>query len=204
AAFSWLTVMAMWFCGLSAVTWCSRVMFAFARDNGLPASTLLRRVSKKHQTPAAAIWLCIVLAFAAAVYSGADAVVTSISVIALYFSYVIPVFLGWRAQRRGAVVERGPWHLGRYSSPVNLVAILWVAFISFILSLPDDIRAGKTVAAFAVLLALWYLISERRRFKGPEWSRSRTAMRSPADPEVGQVDRADAQALGADSTSIER
>ena len=71
-------------CGLSAVTWCSRVIYAFRADNGLPASTLWRRVSRKHQTPAGN-WLCVVVAFAAAVYSGAYSVVTSISVIALYF-----------------------------------------------------------------------------------------------------------------------
>ena len=34
--FSALAAMAMWFCGLSAVTWSSRVIWAFARDDGLP------------------------------------------------------------------------------------------------------------------------------------------------------------------------
>jgi amino acid transporter len=171
AAFSWLTAMAMWFCGLSAVTWCSRVIFAFARDDGLPASRLWRRVSPKLQTPGPAIWLCVVVAFLAAVYSGAYSVVTSISVIALYFSYVIPVYLGWRARLRGEGIVRGPWHLGKYDSAINIIALLWVAFISVILSLPDGMRAGKTVAAFAVLLGLWYVLGERRRFQGPSWTR---------------------------------
>ena len=31
-----LAAMAMWFCGLSAVTWTSRVIYAFARDGGMP------------------------------------------------------------------------------------------------------------------------------------------------------------------------
>ena len=171
AVFSWLTVMAMWFCGLSAVTWCSRVLYAFARDEGLPASRMWRRVSPKHQTPGHAIWLCVTVAFVAAVYSGAYAVVTSISVIALYFSYVIPVYLSWRATRRGEPVERGPWHLGRYHPTINLLAILWVLFISVILSLPDGMRAGRTVLAFTALLVLWFLIRERRRFRGPAWAR---------------------------------
>jgi amino acid transporter len=167
SVFSVLVVMAMWFCGLSAVTWCSRVIYAFSRDNGMPASGLWRKVSKKQLTPAPAIWLSVAAAFLAAVYSGAYSVITSISVIALYFSYVLPVFLCWRARRKGAFVDKGPWHLGRFSSAINLIAIAWVAFISIILSLPDDFRAGKTIAVFTIVLSLWYVARERSRFPGP-------------------------------------
>jgi amino acid transporter len=168
--FSALVAMAMWFCGLSAVTWCSRVVYAFSRDGGLPASNLFKRVNQKHQTPAPAIWLCVVVAFVAALYSGAYSVVTSISVIGLYFSYIIPVILAFRARQQDSnALPKGPWNLGRYSSVINLIAILWVAFISVILSLPDDMRAGKAIAGLTVLLVLWYAISEHKRFKGPAW-----------------------------------
>ena len=51
--FTALAAMAMWFCGLSAVTWSSRTIYAFARDNGMPGSVLWRRVSAKYRTPAA-------------------------------------------------------------------------------------------------------------------------------------------------------
>jgi amino acid transporter len=165
--FSALVVMAMWFCGLSAVTWSSRVIYAFSRDNGMPASRLWRHVSKKHLTPAPAIWLSVAVAFLAAVYSGAYSVITSLSVIALYFSYVIPVYLAWRARRRAIHTDKGPWHLGRFSSAINLIALAWVAFISVILSLPDNMRAGKTIAAFIILLTISYLARERKRFPGP-------------------------------------
>jgi hypothetical protein len=40
-------------------------------------------------------------------------------------------------------------------------------FISIVLSTPDNMRPGKTIAGFVVLLVLWYLLRERRRFKGP-------------------------------------
>jgi amino acid transporter len=168
--FSALAAMAMWFCGLSAVTWCSRVVYAFARDGGLPAAKLFKRVNHKHQTPAPAIWLCVLVAFAAALYSGAYSVVTSISVIGLYFSYIIPIILVFRIRLTNPkAVQKGPWNLGRYSTMINLIAIIWVAFISVILSLPDERRAGKAIAGLTILLVLWYAISERRRFKGPAW-----------------------------------
>src|SRR5205085_8986632 len=165
--FSALASVAMWFCGLSAVTWSSRVVYAFARDDGLPASRLWRGVSRKHQTPAAAIWLSVIVAWLAAVYSGAYQTITAISVIGLYVSYIIPVYLSWRSRMKKGQTIRGPWHLGKLSAAVNLVAIIWVAFISVILSLPDQMRAGKAVVVFAALLGLFYFARERRRFPGP-------------------------------------
>jgi amino acid transporter len=167
--FSALAVMAMWFCGLSAVTWCSRVVFAFSRDGGLPGSNLWRRVSAKHQTPGYAIWLCVVTAFLAALWSGAYSVVTSISVIGLYLSYTIPIYLALRSKWSGRGFEKGPWHLGRYGSLINLIAIVWVAFIGVILSLPENGRAGKAILGVLILLSIWYWLRERHRFKGPDW-----------------------------------
>jgi amino acid transporter len=182
ALFSMLVVMAMWFCGLSAVTWCSRVVYAFSRDNGMPASDLWKKVSKRHMTPAPAIWLCIVVAFIAAVYSGAYSVVTSISVIGLYFSYTIPIFLRLRKRIIGGTSPQGPWNLGRYSYIINIIAIIWMAFIAVILSLPENGRAGKTIIAVTIMLVFWYALSERRRFRGPAFSATSIAeIQSPPD-----------------------
>lgn len=167
--FSGLAAMAMWFCGLSAVTWSSRVIWAFARDEGMPASYVWRRVSRKHSTPVSAIWLCAIAAFLGAVYSGAYAVITSISTIALYLSYILPVVLHLRA---GSNLERGPWHLGAFSRAINVIAILWVVFLSIILSLPDNYRAGKSLLALCAVLGIWYLAYERQRFPGPVWSQA--------------------------------
>lgn len=180
--FSALVAMAMWFCGLSAVTWSSRVIWAFARDEGMPLSALWKKVSHRHSTPAPAIWLCVVTAFLAAIYSGAYAVVTSISTIGLYLSYIIPVWLAWRLRSRGGVIERGPWHLGRYSMAINFIAILWVIFLSIVLSIPDNQRTGKTLVAFTLLLTLWYLFSERKRFTGPAWAANTGAIQKKESP----------------------
>ncbi|HJQ23640.1 MAG TPA: amino acid permease [Blastocatellia bacterium] len=182
--FSAMVSVAMWFCGLSAVTWCSRVVYAFARDEGLPASRLWRRVSRKHQTPSAAIWLSVVVAWLAAVSSGAYQTVTAISVIGLYLSYVIPVYLSWRNRLKTGETMRGPWHLGKFSGAINLVALVWVAFISVVLCFPDDMRAGKAIIVLAALLGIFYLARERRRFPGPAFQSGTADDRQPrADAE---------------------
>ncbi len=169
SAFSWLAAIAMWFCGLSAVTWSSRVIWAFARDEGMPLSNIWKRVSPKHSTPVYTIWLCVIAAFLGAAYSGAYAVVTSISTIGLYISYIIPVVLLVVARSKGNTIERGPWHLGNYSLFINVIAIVWVIFLSIVLSIPDNNRAGKTLLAVTLLLGLWYALHERKRFAGPAW-----------------------------------
>jgi len=167
-AVSVLTAMAMWFCGLSAVTGCSRVIYAFARDGGMPLANVFKKVEKQHHTPTAAIWVTVCAAFAAAVYSGAYAVLTSISVISLYFAYITPVYLSWRGRYVTPLVK-GPWHLGRFSHTINLMAILWTVFISGVVSVANDMRAGKTMVGVLLVLALWYYFRERHRFTGPAW-----------------------------------
>ena len=165
-----LAAMAMWFCGLSAVTWSSRTIYAFARDGGIPGSTMWKRVSRRYSTPGPAIWLCVIVAFLTTISSGTYAVVTSVSVIGLYFSYIIPVYLAWRARGTWSEAPRGPWHLGRFGSSINLVAILWVVFITVILSIPNGMLAGKAIAGLTILLSVWFVLFERRRFRGPAWA----------------------------------
>jgi amino acid transporter len=164
-AMSWLAVLAMWFCGVTCITSISRVIYAFARDGGMPLSKLWRKVDAKHSTPGPAIWLSAGTAFFVAVWSSAFSAMTSMSTVGLYVSYILPVYLGWRARRAGAWVERGPWHLGRSSNAVNLIAIGWTGFICVILVMPPNQVAGETMLGILALLTVWYLISERRRFK---------------------------------------
>ena len=78
--------------------------------------------------------------------------------------------LSERLRGTAAEAPRGPWHLGRFGSSINLVAILWVVFITVILSIPDGMRAGKTIAGLTILLSAWYVGSERHRFQGPAWA----------------------------------
>jgi len=163
-----LTALAMWFCGLAAVTSVSRAFYAFARDRGLPLSSLWSRISPRHQTPAYAIWLSVALAFAAMVYSGAYAVVTAISVVGFYLSYIIPVYLGWRKKRLW-ISKRGPWHLGNSSDAVNLAAVVWTVFICTIMVLPPNSRAGLGIAAAILVLFALHRLSGEHKVRKPAW-----------------------------------
>jgi amino acid transporter len=162
-------MLAMWFCGLSCITSCSRTIYAFARDNGLPGSSLWKRVSSIHGTPDAAIWVTVVLAFLALAYSKAYSVVTSISVVTFYIAYLMPVYL---ALRRPGWQKDAVWNLGRWSKLVALLSLAWGIFIFVIMILPPNAMAAKSLAALAVLLLILYFARARSQYAGPEWART--------------------------------
>jgi hypothetical protein len=70
---------------------------------------------------------------------------------------------------------RGPWHLGRWSRPIGIVAVTWVVFITVLFMLPQ--ASPVTVKNFnyapiAVLVVLgfagiWWLVSAKKWFTGP-------------------------------------
>lgn len=169
-AMLWVVVVAMWFCGLSSVTANSRMIFAFARDRGLPGWRWFSTVSPRFRTPAAAVWLAVVVALVFAISAEKLPIITGVSTIALYISYGIPILLKLRAHARGVWTGQhfGPWHLGRWSVPVNVVALIWIAFISVLFVAPPNQVTGYIFAGCLVALAMYWFAWDRHRFQGPQ------------------------------------
>jgi amino acid transporter len=115
-----LASMAMWFCGLSCVTSASRALYSLARDHGTPWPAFFSRVNPRHGTPGPAIWAIVAASIAAMAWSGAVAIVTSLSTVALYIAYVVPVILGLRARLGGSLsgptLPNGGWGVGAFPS----------------------------------------------------------------------------------------
>ncbi len=163
-----LLVLAMWFCGLSAVTSISRTIYAFARDQGVPLSKVWSSISPRHQTPVAAIWLSVGLAFIALVYSGTYSVVASISVVGFYLSYIIPVFLGWRRKSQWAG-KRGAFHLGSHSNLINAIAVAWTVFVCILMVMPPNVRAGLAILGMMAALFVLHFFTGPHEIRKPLW-----------------------------------
>ena len=155
---------AMWLCGLASVTSMGRMWYAFARDDGMPGSSLLKRVSGKHRTPVWAIVITSLLAVLVCLYAAAFYVVTSISTIALYLAYVIPIFLNVRKRVDPALT---PWSLRRFGPLINGIAIAWCVFIAIVFMLPPNELVLWTMVAVGVLMAVYWAAWSRQRFRGP-------------------------------------
>jgi amino acid transporter len=183
---------AMAFCGLSSVAAAGRMLFAFSRDDGLPASGWLKKVSHRYRTPAnslAAIvvvaWLFSVAAFA--VGGGtAIVIVTAISTIFLYAAYGVCIYLG--ATTSEWIKERA-WSLGRWSKPIAWVAVFWCVVLMGLFSFPTSGNISWPFMVITIVLLLVYYFGwARKRFQGPR--------RMGADAQLTEIEKEFNQAAG--------
>ena len=154
-------------CGLACLTSTSRMMFAFARDGGLPASDMLRKVHPTLKTPVAAVWVCAILAIAATLYAAAFSVLAVGCAVFLYISYIMPTAAGILAEGK-TWTHKGPFNLGGLSKPVAVLAVLGGAFLIFVgVQPPNEKVLYVTIAMLVVMGVFWFLLGEKKRFKGP-------------------------------------
>ncbi|KAF9043773.1 APC amino acid permease [Hymenopellis radicata] len=166
----------MFFCGTFSITSNSRMMYAFARDGGIPGSKFFAYVNTKWKSPIRTVWLACTLSFILGLPSLGSTVAfsaaTSIATIGLYISYAIPI--GLRVLNRDQFV-RGPFHLGKFSYPIALTAVVWIMFISIAFILPqvnpvDSETFNYSIVAVGIVVIYsvsFWLLSARKWFTGP-------------------------------------
>lgn len=114
----------------------TRTIFAFSRDELLPLSYIWTKIMPQTGTPILAVWfsvfLCIVINLIGLSSYAAIAGVFNVCAIALDWSYCIPIFCKIIF---GQFVP-GPWHLGKFSTFINVYACLWTLFVSIIFIMP--------------------------------------------------------------------
>ncbi len=162
---------AMAFCGLSAVAAAGRMLYAFARDDGVPSSGWLKKVSHRYRTPVNSLIGITVVAWVFTVLAGvvgggtAIVIVTAISTIFLYAAYGIAIYLGATTQEW---LKERVWSLGRWSRPVAALALFWVIVLMILFSFPTsgNISWPFMIGTVAFLL-VYYFGWARRGFQGP-------------------------------------
>ena len=162
---------AMSFCGLSSVASAGRMLFAFARDDGMPGSGWLKKVNHQYRTPANSLIAMVVGAFiltVVAFLSGggtAIVIVTAISTIFLYAAYGITIYLGLTTKEW---ISHRVWSLGRWSRPIAMIALFWVIVLMILFSFPTSGNISITFMLITVvLMAIYYFGWAKSRFQGP-------------------------------------
>ncbi|MCJ1389693.1 hypothetical protein MMC18_002550 [Xylographa bjoerkii] len=170
----------LFFVGQGCTVASSRVVYAYSRDGALPGSRWLKKVNHTTHTPVYAVWFVLTLGallgllmFASPVAIGA---VFSIGAIAQYVAFTIPIAL--KLFVVGDKFRPGPWHLGRFSKPVGVVACAYVVLMVPVLCFPsvkgadlNTLNMNYTCLIYGGVMSLallWYAVDARKWFKGPK------------------------------------
>ncbi|KAI5857151.1 amino acid/polyamine transporter I [Tricharina praecox] len=167
--------------GTTAImTTASRLMWAFARDGGLPFSPWLAHVHTGLGIPlnALVVTYVVVLIYGLLFFAGAAALnaLVSASIVSLGISYAFPTFVNMCGGRRRLPKNR-PFRMPEpVAWVVNFIGVAFVAVTTVLFCLPPG---GPTVTkqtmnytvlalGIVVIIAVGdYFLDGKRRFKGP-------------------------------------
>ncbi|MBB4683487.1 APC family permease [Amycolatopsis jiangsuensis] len=159
-------------CLIANMAVATRMTFALSRDNMLPASRGLQKVTSRSRAPARAI------IFVAAVAIGLnllnDGLVGQIYAmvgLTYYLVYGLTLIATAIASRRGRIpaARPGVFDLGRWLNPIVVLGLLWCAAVVTALTVPEDNRQNAITAAVVLGVGfLWWVLVLRRRLKNGE------------------------------------
>jgi urea carboxylase system permease len=185
---------AIFVCCLSIMAATIRLCFGMSRDNQLPISRPLAKVSPRLHTP---IWTCIVVALLAAVpflqFSGAGTIAIAATAM-IYFAYFLGNIAILRARTRGFPKTTAPFRLGRWGLLVNILGLVYgaamlinfawpraasnptpnqtvvggVQLLDFHIAFLNKIPILWTVFAFVIIIGvIYYLVTGRSKEFAP-------------------------------------
>ncbi len=158
-------VIVNYLCALAGLTSTSRMMYAFSRDGGLPASRFFSHINPVTRAPTYAIWGAIVLAFLSTLYADAFLILATGCAVFLYISYIIPVTAGFFAEGK-TWKEKGPFNLGVWSKPVAIASAVGVGLLTLTGFFPPNIRVFYLTVAMVIILPIIWVAGVRNTFEG--------------------------------------
>ncbi|HUW78359.1 MAG TPA: amino acid permease [Candidatus Nanopelagicaceae bacterium] len=189
-----ISCVGQFFCGMSCITAASRMLFAFSRDRAVPGHGYWVKLDKNRNPSHAAAGVAsfaLVLTLPALKSTVAFFAVTSVTVIGLYLSFLIPIYLRWRV---GDHFVQGPWNLGKKWKWMAPIAVAEISIICVYFILPfspagwpgnkDFAWTAVNYTPLAILIVIggamvWWSVSAKKWFTGPV-----SNVETPLDPHL--------------------
>lgn len=174
-------------CVLANMLVATRLVYAMGRDNMLPGSAALRRVSARHKVPTTAVWATGVVATLLLLSALANAQtfsyiigMSALGYFAVYMLSTVGLIVA-HVRRRIPAAEPHMFDLGRLRMPVYVLGVVvFGAVMSALLFLPA-FRANAVVFVVAMAVAaLWWVVRLRSQIaRGDAGPRYALANRRP-------------------------
>lgn len=142
---------------LALQTSASRLIWSYARDRALPASGTLARLSRGQRQPVAALLTATTVGTGIILLSQATpdiyTLLLNFTSGGFYLAFLFPLVANLVVKLRGGF-EPGPFHLGRWSLPLAVVAVLWATFQLLNIAWPRDFYPDAAYLNWSVALAV--------------------------------------------------
>ncbi|KAL9480983.1 hypothetical protein ACSS6W_005769 [Trichoderma asperelloides] len=173
-----LPLVCLIFATFSVMTTSSRMIFAFARDGGLPASKFFARVHPRLGLPLNALILTsVVVIIFGLIFLGSSSAfnaIISASVVTLDLSYGLPIMVNC-LQGRKKLPER-KWVLPSWFGwTADIISLSYIALTTVLFVFPPVLpvtgsNMNYCIVAFAIIIAIslfQWIIDGRKNFTGP-------------------------------------
>jgi amino acid transporter len=141
----------------------SRVIWAFARNDALPFSGWLKRLSTDDKLPINAILVTAAMASGILLFSLTNiySTLVAFTTAGFYIAFAFPLIAALVARMRGTWQD-GPFHLGVFTGPVIYCAAAWIVFETVNIGWPRSFTSpwyeNWAVVVMAVLIGILGLI----------------------------------------------
>lgn len=178
-------------CVLASMLVATRLVYALGRDNMLPGSHQLRRVSATHKVPTNAVWATGLVSFALLLSALANektfSYIIGMSALGFFAVYLLTTsgLVVANARKRIPQGVAGVFDLGRMRLPVYVLGlVVFGSVMSALLFLPD-FRANAIVFVVTMGVAgIWWLVVLRARIArseaGPKYALARAERKDSA------------------------
>ncbi|KAK3341355.1 amino acid permease-domain-containing protein [Lasiosphaeria hispida] len=200
--------------GLLFIIWCStvlccigttvtnsRIYWALARDNAVPFSKFFGSVNETLSCPVpATLFVAIIATGLGAIPLGSPVAFLNLAgsfIILTTTSYALPFAGNILSGRK--YFPKGPFHLGKFGMPVNILAVLFITLFNIFYCFPYALpTTEETMNYNAVILAgvvaltgIWWVTHAVRHYPGPKvmtlYIHDDRAPGSEVTPEAGEA-----------------
>lgn len=142
---------------LALQTSASRIIWSYARDRALPGSRVLATLTKGQKQPVYALLVATLVGSAMILFSRLApdfyTLMLNFTSGGFYLAFLFPLVGNLVVRLRGDWTS-GPFSLGRWSTPLALVATLWAAFQFLNIAWPRDIYPETPFLNWSVAVAV--------------------------------------------------
>ncbi|KAI1076552.1 putative amino acid permease [Whalleya microplaca] len=173
-------IISIFFSALGLLASASRLIWAFARDDGLPFPRYFSHVDSRFGIPVRAIlWSAFIIMILGLINLGSTTAfnaMVSLALLGQYTTYVLPtIFIFGRRIHPGKNIPFGPWALGKWGIPVNLFTIAF-SFLTigfnvlppyFPVTATNMNYAGVVFGAALIVCAILWVFRGHNHYAGP-------------------------------------